>query len=166
MDGVAEIRELTADDWRAWRALRLTALSEAPHAFGAKLADWQGDGDTEARWRARLTDRPFNVLASVDGRDAGMASGTTPDDEGVVDLHSMYVAPFARGHGVGDALIEAVAQWAALQDARTVRLQVFEDNAAAIALYRRCGFLEEGTVHYRRPALKMVRGLRHPSRSA
>ncbi|MEV4599827.1 GNAT family N-acetyltransferase [Amycolatopsis sp. NPDC049253] len=163
---MAEIRELTADDWRAWRTLRLSALAEAPQAFGARLADWRGEGDTEARWRARLTDVPFNVLAAVAGHDAGMASATAPDDEGVVDLLSMYVAPSARGLGVGEALVEAVAQWASHQDARTVRLQVFEDNAAAIALYRRCGFLEDGTVQYRRPALKMVRGLRHPSRSA
>ncbi|MET7992370.1 GNAT family N-acetyltransferase [Amycolatopsis sp. NPDC005232] len=163
---MVEIRELTADDWRAWRALRLSALAEAPHAFGARLADWQGEGDTEARWRGRLTDWPFNVLAAVGGRDAGMASGTAPDDDGVVDLHSMYVAPSARGHGVGEALVEAVAQWAESQSGHSVRLQVFEDNAAAIALYRRCGFLEESTVHYRRLALKMVRGLRRPSRSA
>ncbi|WIX75020.1 GNAT family N-acetyltransferase [Amycolatopsis carbonis] len=163
---MAEIRELTADDWRAWRALRHIALSESPNAFGARLTDWQGEGDTEARWRGRLTDLPFNVLASVDGRDAGMASGTAPDDAGVVDLQTMYVAPSARGHGVGDALIEAVTAWATSQGANSVRLQVFEDNAAAIALYRRCGFLDDGTVQYRRRALKMVRGLRHPSRSA
>ncbi|WP_326837082.1 GNAT family N-acetyltransferase [Amycolatopsis rhabdoformis] len=163
---MVELRILTADDWRAWRALRLGALAEAPLAFGARLADWQGEGDTEARWRARLTDLPFNVLASVTGQDAGMASATDPDDEGVVDLLSMYVTPFARGHGVGGALVGAVADWAARRAAQTLRLQVFEDNAAAIALYRRHGFLDAGTVQYRRLALKMVRGLRHPSRTA
>ncbi|MFI5613691.1 GNAT family N-acetyltransferase [Amycolatopsis sp. NPDC051903] len=163
---MAEIRELTADDWRDWRALRLVALEESPHAFGARLAEWQGEGDAEGRWRQRLTDRPFNVLASIEGRDAGMASGTLPDEHGVVDLHSMYVASFARGHGVGDALIEAVLGWASRHDARSVRLQVFEDNAAAIALYRRMGFLDAGTVQYARLALKMERDLKHPSRSA
>ncbi|MGW4487749.1 hypothetical protein ACWEOE_28355 [Amycolatopsis sp. NPDC004368] len=46
---MTDIRVLTADDWREWRALRSRALTEAPEAFGASLADWQGDGDTEAR---------------------------------------------------------------------------------------------------------------------
>ncbi|SEP19147.1 GNAT family N-acetyltransferase [Amycolatopsis saalfeldensis] len=160
------IRELTVDDWADWRALRLIALGEAPHAFGARLAEWQGEGDTEARWRQRLLDLPFNVLAEVGGHDAGMASGTVPDENATVSLHSMYVAAFARGHGVGDALIEAVAGWALSCGARRLRLQVFDDNEAAIALYRRHGFAAAGTVRYPRPALEMVREVRHPSRSA
>ncbi|HEY3711251.1 MAG TPA: GNAT family N-acetyltransferase [Amycolatopsis sp.] len=170
------IRELTVDDWADWRALRLTALSEAPHAFGARLAEWQGEGDTEARWRQRLIDRPFNVLAEVDGRAAGMASGTepyeivpdktVPDETATVSLHSMYVADFARGHGVGGALIESVAGWALSCGARRLRLEVFDDNEAAIALYRRHGFTPAGTVRYPRPALEMTREVRHPSRSA
>ncbi|HEY2059698.1 MAG TPA: GNAT family N-acetyltransferase [Amycolatopsis sp.] len=160
------IRELTVDDWPDWRALRLTALGEAPHAFGARLAEWQGEGDTEARWRQRLIDRPFNVLAEVEGRAAGMASGTVPDEDATVSLHSMYVAASARGHGVGDALIEAVAGWAVRCEARRLRLEVFDDNEAAIALYRRHGFTPAGTVRYPRLALEMVREVRHPSRSA
>jgi ribosomal protein S18 acetylase RimI-like enzyme len=163
---VAEIRVLTADDWRAWRALRLVALEEAPQAFGARLAEWQGEGDTEQRWRQRLVDLPFNVIASVGGREAGMATGTLPDEDRVVDLHSMYVAASARGNGVGEALIEAVLGWAARHGARSVRLQVFEDNAPAIALYRRLGFRNAGTVQYTRTALRMERPLGRPSRSA
>ena len=159
------IRELTVDDWADWRALRLTALAEAPHAFGARLAEWQGAGDTEARWRQRLLDRPFNVLAEVGGCAAGMASGTTPDETATVSLHSMYVAASARGHGVGDALIEAVAGWALSCGGRRLRLEVFDDNEAAIALYRRHGFIPAGTVRYPRLALEMVREVRHPSRS-
>ncbi|HEX5569527.1 MAG TPA: GNAT family N-acetyltransferase, partial [Streptomyces sp.] len=49
-----EIRTVTSDDWALWRELRLAALTEAPHAFGSRLADWQGAGDREERWRARL----------------------------------------------------------------------------------------------------------------
>ena len=50
-----DILVLTPDDWPTWRELRLAALAEAPGAFGSRLADWQGDGDREQRWRDRLS---------------------------------------------------------------------------------------------------------------
>jgi ribosomal protein S18 acetylase RimI-like enzyme len=91
------IRALSPDDWPQRRALRLDALREAPHAIGSTLAEWQGEGDAETRWRRRLTDVPFNAIATLDGAPAGMASGTQPDDDGSVELISMWVAPDARG---------------------------------------------------------------------
>ena len=122
------LRSISADDWRAWREFRLEALREAPSAFGSTLAQWQGDGDTEARWRARLNDVPFNAIAEIDGTAAGIASGTALSPDGAVELISMWVAPFARGRGVGDALIDAVVP----------------QNAYAIALYSRHGFIPDG----------------------
>ncbi len=51
---VIEVRVVTADAWRAWRQLRLSALAQAPAAFGSTLAQWSGPGDIEERWCARL----------------------------------------------------------------------------------------------------------------
>ena len=56
----------------------------------------------------------------------------------------MWVAPFARGHGVADALIEDIAAWAAGLRPPAVWLSVRESNAPAIALYRRRGFEATG----------------------
>ncbi|MFD0888199.1 GNAT family N-acetyltransferase, partial [Streptosporangium algeriense] len=68
-----ELRVLGADDWPLWRELRLAALAEAPAAFGAKLADWQGEGDREDRWRGRLEiPGSHNVVAVLDGVPAGI----------------------------------------------------------------------------------------------
>lgn len=61
------LRQIGADDWQEWRALRLKAQGGDPGAFGSKLADWQGDGDAEERWRSRLESVPFNVLADRGG---------------------------------------------------------------------------------------------------
>lgn len=135
-----EIRRLEPDDWAVWRAVRLKALREAPYAFGSAIADWQGAGDVEVRWRHRLEAVAFNVVAEVDGRAVGQASGTTPDASGDVGLISMWVAPEARGRGIGEALVSAVADWAADQGATAVVLEVKRTNAAAIALYHRLGF--------------------------
>lgn len=140
-----ELRALTAEDWADWRALRLAALAEAPHAFGSVLADWQGSGDQEERWRARLRIAgSLNLIARVDGEPAGMASGVPAGEPGIVELISMWVRPAVRGHGVGVALIGEVARWAGHGGATTMRLSVVPGNAPARALYRRCGFADTG----------------------
>jgi ribosomal protein S18 acetylase RimI-like enzyme len=102
------LQTISAEEWTLWRELRLSALEEAPYAFGSTLADWQGDGDYESRWRDRLDSIPFNVIADLDDRPAGMVSATGPDAEGDVQFSSLWVAPFARGRGVGDSLLGAV----------------------------------------------------------
>ncbi|MEV4482821.1 GNAT family N-acetyltransferase [Micromonospora coxensis] len=138
-------RLLGEDDWKMWRELRLAALTEAGYAFGARLADWQGDGDREDRWRGRLTiPGSYNIVAVLDGQAVGMASGVPTDHDGVVELISMYVAPVGRGRGVGDHLVGAVEQWARSVGARTLRLAVAEGNTNAWALYRRNGFRDTG----------------------
>jgi ribosomal protein S18 acetylase RimI-like enzyme len=49
-----------------------------------------------------------------------------------------------RGRGVGSALLRAAAGLAREQGLHKLCLEVFAHNAAAIALYRRHGFAEEG----------------------
>ncbi len=134
------VRRLAPDDWEMWRQLRRQALTEAPEVFGSVLAEWSGPRDTEARWRARLTDIPFNAVVLWCGAPAGMVSAYLPDT-GAVELISLWISPFARGRGVGDAAVEAVVNWA---DGGDVGLSVKSGNRAAIRLYRRHGFVEVG----------------------
>ena len=77
-----------------WREMRLAALEEAPHAFGSRLSDWANA--EEERWRARLEIAgSYNVVAVMDGHPVGMCSGVPTEDDGVVALISMWVAPAA-----------------------------------------------------------------------
>lgn len=57
-----------------------------------------------------------------------------------------------RGHGVGSALLLAAISRAREQGLHKLSLEVFAHNTAAIALYRKHGFAEEGrrARHYRR----------------
>lgn len=41
------------------------------------------------RFRARLTEVPFNLIAELDGKPAGMVSGTHPDHNDTILLISM-----------------------------------------------------------------------------
>ncbi|EID79781.1 MULTISPECIES: LLM class flavin-dependent oxidoreductase [Rhodococcus] len=134
-------RRLSPDDWRVWRVLRLAALRESPHAFESRLADWQGDCDTEGRWRGRLRDVEANFAVDVDGEPAGMVSGALIDGGTAVELISLWVTPHARGRGVGDLLVRTVLDWAvAGTTAERVVLRVHEGNAHARDLYERNGF--------------------------
>lgn len=124
--------------------MRLQALREAPYAFGSTFEEWQ-DAD-EPRWRARLESVPLNLLARLDEKSAGIVSCIEPHDGGTAELISMWVAPFARGRGVGDALMRAVIAWARERQASRVMLAVRGSNTPAIALYRRNGFLDAGPI--------------------
>ena len=72
------LRKIGVDDWPLWRKPRLEALAEASYAFSATLAYWQSEGDTETRWRGRLSDVPLNIVAEWQKTSAGMVSGTVP----------------------------------------------------------------------------------------
>lgn len=140
-----EVKVLTPDDWAIWRELRLTALADAPYAFGSRLADWQGDGDREERWRARLEiPGSYNLVAALDGAPVGMASGVPGPHDGVVELISMWVGAAGRGRGVADRLVRTVEEWGLRAGAGVLRLNVMPDNVRALAFYRRIGLAEAG----------------------
>ena len=64
----------------------------------------------------------------------------------------MMVARDWRGRGVGGALLTAAIHWARERGLHKLSLGVFAHNVAAIGLYRKIGFVEEGrrVKHYRR----------------
>ncbi|MGH9076349.1 MAG: GNAT family N-acetyltransferase [Acidimicrobiales bacterium] len=105
---------------------------------------------------AALTTGTASALLVADTAPAG--------GPGVVGHISVAVAPYGvaevgmlvasgwRGHGLGRALLSAAVDWAASTGAHKLALEVWPHNTAAIALYRRAGFVEEGRKvrHYRR----------------
>jgi GNAT superfamily N-acetyltransferase len=125
-----------ADDWKRWRDMRLKALREAPEAFCSLLSDWEHQN--EDAWRTRLTDVPANFLVALDGEDAGMVSAAVSDAE--VELIAMWVAPFARGRGIGDELVRAVVDWSLSHQHSRLTLRVLKGNDRAASLYERHGF--------------------------
>jgi RimJ/RimL family protein N-acetyltransferase len=89
-------------------------------------------------------------VAEDDGRIVGHL-GMEVQSYGVADF-GMMVATDRRGEGVGGALLTAAIDWARHAGAHKIALQVWPDNDAAIALYRKFGFEQEGLLrrHYRR----------------
>ncbi|MGW7447033.1 GNAT family N-acetyltransferase [Kitasatospora sp. NPDC054795] len=133
------LRTLTTADWPLWRDLRLAALTGAPDAFKAGLADWDQGGEDRWHDRLRLPDA-LHVAAHLDDDPVGLVGGLPGSPDGVRELRSLWVAPRARGRGVADRLVEEVERWARATGGTTLRLAVLPGNAAALALYRRHGF--------------------------
>ncbi len=81
--------------------------------------------------------------------------------EGEAELLTIAVAPDARRRGIGRHLLKQFLRDAAAQGAGTVFLEVAEDNAAALALYRAAGFTEAGRRrgYYRTPEGRAVDAL-------
>jgi len=63
---------------------------------------------------------------------------------GEAELLSLGVLPGARRQGLGRALIQTAMARAADGGARTLHLEVAEDNQPALALYRGLGFIATG----------------------
>jgi L-amino acid N-acyltransferase YncA len=61
-----------------------------------------------------------------------------------VGEHGVYVAPAARGRGLGKALLDALAGAAEAAGYHKLTSRVFTTNAASLALHRAAGFTEVG----------------------
>jgi GNAT superfamily N-acetyltransferase len=147
------VRRLEPDEWERFRDIRLAALLDAPSAFGSTYA--QSVQYTEHIWRSRLTTAAM-FAAEESGRLIGIAGGLPGHaGDGNALLISMWVAPTARGHGVGEQLVRQVIAWANESGFQRLKLWVTVGNDSAERLYTRCGFaptgevqpVDEGSVH-------------------
>ena len=151
--GLLSVRPIAADDWRAYRAIRLRALQETPSAFGSSWsqeATW-GDEVWMARAQASASGEAgrgfFAVDHEVDHHDAicGLVwCMLAPADPTTAHIYSMWVAPTARGRGAGKVLLTQCIDWARQAGARQVRLSVAAGNSLALRLYLALGFAPLG----------------------
>ena len=144
MSGVRwRVRRAVAEDWRASRAIRLQALTEAPLAFASTL-DRESAFANDV-WQQRIADSAQFLAENDSGAVVGTATGfADPDTSGTVLLVAMFVAPPARGQGLGERLVRAVVDQARSDGADRVLLHVVETNPGAERLYARCGFVRTG----------------------
>lgn len=105
------------------------------------------------RFRESLDDPGDGGMWVLDdaGRVVGWIAAPQPGTAGVFSF-GMAMLPEARGRGGGRALLDTVLDHARSSGAHKVVLEVWPDNARAIALYARAGFYVEGLrrAHYRR----------------
>jgi GNAT superfamily N-acetyltransferase len=81
-------------------------------------------------------------LGVLEGQAVVACVGLRRLQEGVGEIKRMWVAPAARGRGLGSALLGAVEQRALLLGFDAVRLDTHDGLTAAIALYADHGYRE------------------------
>lgn len=140
-DGAA-IRAATSADAEAICRIYNVAMAERGSTF-----------ETEPRRAEDFDERidaerfPF-LVAEADSKVIGWAGLSSysprPCYSGIGEA-SVYVAPEARGRGVGTALADALASAAEGNDFHKLLGKLFTDNVASIRLVERCGFSSVGT---------------------
>jgi putative acetyltransferase len=151
-DGVT-IRAARPADARSYLVFWTAVVEEGGHVRTERVTTTVRDA--RRRFRDARGDREVHVVAvDAGGRVVGHVSvqrEAHPVTRHVATL-AIAVAAGARGRGIGSRLMAAAFAWARSVGVDKVVLSVYPDNEAAIGLYRRFGFVEEGRLarHSRR----------------
>jgi [ribosomal protein S18]-alanine N-acetyltransferase len=84
----------------------------------------------------------FGLVAESAGRMVGAVLARAGADE--AEILMLVVAPDVRRRGIAAWLLDSILEEAARHGARRVFLEVGAANPAALALYRRTGFVDAG----------------------
>jgi putative acetyltransferase len=79
------------------------------------------------------------LIALRDGQAVGCGALRCLDAD-VCEMKRLYVAPVARGTGLGEMLVQRLMAEARAESYRRLRLDTLPEMAAAARLYRRLGF--------------------------
>ncbi|MGH8527434.1 MAG: GNAT family N-acetyltransferase [Gammaproteobacteria bacterium] len=133
------IEAMRAGDWPVVRAIYLEGIATGEATFETQAPPWE-EWDAAHLSFARLVARAGD---KVSGWAALSPVSRRRAYAGVAEV-SVYVAAHSRGQGVGRALLDRLIQEAEQNGMWTLQAAVFPENAATLALHKRCGFREVG----------------------
>ena len=128
------IRGLLAPDWPEVAAIFAEGIASDDATFEVAPPSW-------AEWDERHGG--VRVVAELDGRLAGWCALSPVSERccyrGVAE-ESVYVAAWARGRGVGRALLDDVVARSEEAGIWTLQAGIFPENKASLRLHLGCGF--------------------------
>lgn len=141
------IEPITPRNAFVFKAVRLHALQDTPHAFGSTYARESEFRDSE--WQSRVErmngEKGAGFLAMDGETPCGIAgSFLDQNDPSQAQLISMWTAPTHRQRGIGRLLVNAVVNWARQRNVRTLLLMVTSNNEPAIRFYEHLKFTRTG----------------------
>lgn len=136
------IEPMADADAGAVLAIYQAGLDTGLASFETQAPDWT------AFDAARLADHRYVARDRSTGEVLGWVAVSAVSSRcvyaGVVE-HSVYVAPHARGRGVGTALLGALIRSTERAGIWTIESGIFPENAASLRLHQSVGFRVVGT---------------------
>ncbi len=150
------ITEMTAEHAVAVLEIYQHGIDEGNSTFETEAPTWAAFDAAKSPAHRFVA---LDALDTRDIRDAGDAESETSEVLGWVAAsqvskracyagvieHSVYVAPTARGRGVGSELLRALIASAETAGIWTIQSGVFPENTASLALHAKHGFRVLGT---------------------
>ena len=128
-----QIRTLDESDWPEVAAAYVDGIRTGNATFETRAP-------TQEAFEASHS---LALVAEIDGRVAGWAALSPVSSRccyrGVAE-NSVYVAEWARGRGVGRALLDELVARSEADGLWTLEAGIFPENAASVALHLACGF--------------------------
>jgi len=126
-------------------------VTPTPATFAEAVGEiQQTTAEQRAAYLERMIQSPLAtraVIAMHDGRAVG--TGTVMIEDGLAGVFTMGTMPDVRGRGIATGILAMMLGWAWEHGATHAYLQVSADNDRAISVYRRFGFADAYTYHYR-----------------
>ena len=166
-DGLT-VRDARPDEHGAVAELTLRAYAEYARVMAP--AAWAGlDGAVRA---ALAADAPAErIVAELEGNLVGSVALYPPAADAYnglagraswPELRLLAVAPEARGHGVGRALVDECVRRARHMGAAELGLHTSESMRVAMEMYERMGFVRAPEHDFQPEGAELVRGYRLP----
>jgi RimJ/RimL family protein N-acetyltransferase len=135
------VKVTAGEDPARLKKLRLSALKDAPYAFGAKYEDELLLSD--AIWQERIKNT-FWCFVEADGVDIGLLAVDKADKDRKSDcwLSSWWVKEEFRGRQIPQLMLDWVIEKSLTQGWQVIGLGVWPENLRARSAYKKLGFVE------------------------
>jgi len=134
--GAIAIAPMSAEDAAAVLAIYADGMATGDATFQTEAPAWE-------EWDSAHLRTPRLVARDGAGAVLGWCALSPVSRRAVyagVAEESVYVAPGARGRGVGRALLDAMCRASEEAGIWTLQTGIFPENAASLALHEACGF--------------------------
>ncbi|HTZ60056.1 MAG TPA: GNAT family N-acetyltransferase [Acidobacteriaceae bacterium] len=129
-----QIYPITPADWPEVRAIYEEGIATGVGTFETSAPSWE-EWDEARLKHSRLIARGQRAL----GWAALSPVSRRPCYAGVAEV-AIYVAAASRGQGIGEALLGALIESSEANGIWTLQGATIAENAASLALQRKCGF--------------------------
>jgi ribosomal protein S18 acetylase RimI-like enzyme len=146
MNNSLSVKRIEASQGMLLRELRLSALREAPYAFGAKYDDEVKKPDSvfdADAHRQATSETSASFIYFVDSKPSGLVGAFFSDaPQRRAFICALWVRPENRHLGGGTLLVRTACAWLLERGASAIHAWVSDANVVAKNFYHSLGFLE------------------------